>query len=88
MNIKILSDSTCDLPQDLLQKYDISLIPLTVVKNDVSYKDGVDIVPADIFAHVAAGGALCSGGRPRGIMHATAAVPYRARAGWYNSNSA
>ena len=60
MNIKILSDSTCDLPQDLLQKYDISLIPLTVVKNDVSYKDGVDIVPADIFAHVAAGGALCS----------------------------
>ena len=60
MKIKILSDSTCDLPQDLLQKYDISLIPLTVVKDGVPYKDGVDIGPGDIFAHVAAGGSLCS----------------------------
>ncbi len=60
MRIKILSDSTCDLPKEYLEKYDITLIPLTVVKNDVSFKDGVDIGPADIFAHVAAGGALCS----------------------------
>ena len=60
MKIKITADSTCDLPQELLVKYNISLIPLTVVKNDQSFKDGVDIRPADIFAHVAAGGALCS----------------------------
>ena len=60
MNIKILSDSTCDLPQELLKKYNITLVPLTVIKNDTAFKDGVDISPADIFAHVAAGGALCS----------------------------
>ena len=60
MNIKILSDSTCDLTQELLTKHNITLVPLTVVKNDQSFKDGVDIRPADIFAHVAAGGALCS----------------------------
>ena len=60
MKIKITADSTCDLPQELLEKYNISLIPLTVVKNDQSFKDGVDIHPAEIFAHVAAGGALCS----------------------------
>ena len=60
MNIKILSDSTCDLPQDLLNQYNITLAPLTVVKNDQAFKDGVDIFPSDIFAHVAAGGALCS----------------------------
>ena len=60
MNIKILSDSTCDLPRDLLDKLDVTLVPLTVIKNDTAYKDGVDITPADIFAHVAAGGALCS----------------------------
>lgn len=60
MNIKILSDSTCDLPRELLEKYDITLVPLTVIKEDVSFKDGVDISPAEIFAHVAAGGALCS----------------------------
>ena len=60
MNIKIISDSTCDLPKDLLDAYSITLFPLTVVKNDAAFKDGVDIFPADIFAHVAAGGALCS----------------------------
>ena len=60
MTIKIISDSTCDLPKDLLAEKDITLFPLVVVKDNVSYKDGVDIFPADIFAHVAAGGALCS----------------------------
>ncbi len=60
MKIKITSDSTCDLSAELLEKYDISLMPLTVVKDGVEYKDGVTITPAEIFAHVAAGGALCS----------------------------
>ena len=60
MNIKILSDSTCDLPKEILTKYDITLVPLTVVKDEKDYKDGVDIAPADIFAHVSAGGNLCS----------------------------
>ena len=60
MKIKILSDSTCDLPQALLEQYDITLAPLTVVKGNDQFKDGVTITPADIFAHVAAGGDLCS----------------------------
>ncbi len=60
MNIKILSDSTCDLSQAILDQYDISLVPLTVIKDGVEYKDGVTITPDEIFAHVAAGGDLCS----------------------------
>ena len=60
MKIKILSDSTCDLPAQLLEKYDISLVPLTVVKDGKEYKDGITITPANIFEHVAAGGELCS----------------------------
>ena len=60
MKIKILSDSTCDLSPDILEKYDITVIPLTVVKDGKSYSDGVDITTADIFAHVAAGGSLCT----------------------------
>lgn len=60
MKIKILSDSTCDLSRELLQKYDISLAPLSVIKDGTDYKDGVTITPAEIFAHVAAGGDLCS----------------------------
>ena len=60
MRIKVLSDSTCDLSQQLLQQHDITLVPLTVVKADEQFKDGITITPADIFAHVAAGGSLCS----------------------------
>ena len=60
MNIKILSDSTCDLTPELCEKYNITIIPLSVIKNGQDYKDGVTITPADIFAHVAAGGDLCS----------------------------
>lgn len=60
MKIKIISDSTCDLSMELLEKFDISIVPLTVVKNDEAFSDGVNITTDDIFAHVAAGGNLCS----------------------------
>lgn len=60
MNIKIISDSTCDLSQEILESNGISLVPLTVVKADQQFKDNITITPAEIFAHVAAGGALCS----------------------------
>lgn len=60
MKIKILSDSTCDLSPELLEKYNITVVPLIVMKDDQEYRDGVTITPADIFAHVAAGGGLCS----------------------------
>lgn len=60
MKIKILTDSTCDLPRAILDKYDITMTPLSVIKNDEVFKDGVTITPAEIFDHVASGGALCS----------------------------
>lgn len=60
MRIKITSDSTCDLSQDLLNQHDIALSLLTVVKDGQEFTDGLTITPADIFAHVASGGGLCS----------------------------
>ena len=60
MNIKIISDSTCDLSPAQIASLDITLAPLTVVKGDEQFKDGVTITPAEIFEHVANGGALCS----------------------------
>lgn len=60
MRIKVTSDSTCDLGATLLEKHDITLANLSVMKDGVAYADGITITPADIFAHVAAGGALCS----------------------------
>ena len=60
MNIKILSDSTCDLSPEQLQELNIDLARLTIIKDGQPYLDGDTIHPADIFAHVAAGGDLCS----------------------------
>ena len=60
MKIKILSDSTCDLSKELVAQNDITLVPLTVVKGDEQFKDGVTITPDVIFQHVANGGDLCS----------------------------
>ncbi len=60
MNIKILSDSTCDLSPELLAKLNVTVVPLTVIKDGQSYLDNVTITPAEIFEHVASGGQLCS----------------------------
>lgn len=60
MKIKILSDSTCDLSPEQLKEHNIDLARLTIVKGSQPFVDGDTIVPADIFAHVAAGGDLCS----------------------------
>lgn len=60
MKIKILSDSTCDLSKELLEKYDITMMPLTIIKDGKEYRDGITISTNDIFEHVAAGGDLCS----------------------------
>ena len=60
MKIKILSDSTCDLSKELIEKHNIGIVPLSVIKNGADFKDGITITPADIFEHVAKGGDLCS----------------------------
>ncbi len=47
--VKIISDSTCDLSNDLIEKYNISIIPLHIVLNDKEYKDGLEITPNEIY---------------------------------------
>ena len=51
-DIAITTDSTCDLPQELIEENEITVIPLTVLLGDSVYRDGVDIKPADIYAYV------------------------------------
>ena len=60
MRVKIIADSTCDLSPELLERCDIAITPLCVIKDGREFHDGVDITPADIFAHVDGGGELCS----------------------------
>lgn len=47
--VKIISDSTCDLSGELIDRYDISILPLHVLLGEKEYKDGVDITPEDIY---------------------------------------
>lgn len=47
--IKIFADSTCDLLKDLVQKYDIQIIPLNIVMDEKSYLDGVELTPDEIY---------------------------------------
>ena len=57
MKIAITSDSVIDLTKELLEKYDITLIPFNFLLGDEDYKDG-DITTADIFEYVNKTGVL------------------------------
>ena len=48
--VKIISDSTCDLSQELVEKYDIDILPLHILLGDAEYRDGKDISPDSIFS--------------------------------------
>ena len=48
-NIKIVADSTCDLSIDLLEAYDISVIPLMISMGDITKKDGQEVSPDEIY---------------------------------------
>ena len=52
MKIKITSDSTCDLSPELIEKYNIDILPLYVGMGDDVLKDGVEATPEDIYAFV------------------------------------
>lgn len=49
MAIKIFADSTSDLPAEIIEQYKIGIIPLYVVFEDQSYKDGVDLTTPELY---------------------------------------
>ena len=57
MKIAITSDSTIDLTKELLQEYDIKILPLQFTLGDNVYRDG-DLTNEQIFEFVNNGGAL------------------------------
>ncbi len=48
--VKIIADSTCDLSEELLKQYDITIIPLCVIMGNNTYLDGVEVKKEEIFA--------------------------------------
>ena len=54
----ISADSTCDLPQELLERFDIRIIPLTVLLGEDSYFDDANFSPDKIYEYYKASGTL------------------------------
>lgn len=47
--VKIISDSTCDLSKELIEKYNITIMPLHILLGETEYLDGETISPDDIY---------------------------------------
>lgn len=56
--VKIISDSTCDLSPELIEKYNIDIVPLYINLDGRVLRDGMDVKPEDIFASVEKTGVL------------------------------
>lgn len=54
----VTSDSTSDLTENIIDDLDIRIIPLYINVGDSTYKDGVDIIPEDIFKSFEESGTL------------------------------
>ena len=48
-NIALVTDSTCDLPQEIIEKYQIHIVPLTVHFEKDFYLDSVTITPKEFY---------------------------------------
>lgn len=49
MKIKISADSTCDLSEEIIKEYDIGIVPLYIVCDEGSFRDGIDITPDRLY---------------------------------------
>lgn len=47
--IKLFADSTCDLSDEIIKKYNIAIAPLSILINGKTYKDRIDIQPGDFY---------------------------------------
>lgn len=47
--IKIIADSTCDLSDEMLHKYNIGIAPLNIIIGETTYRDRIDITPDEFF---------------------------------------
>ncbi len=55
MGIKIITDSAADLPQEIINEYDITVLPLLVTYNDEVYEDGVTMKPEKLLSDMRGG---------------------------------
>jgi DegV family protein with EDD domain len=52
MNIRIVTDSTCDLPEEIVNQHSITVIPLAINVGEKSFLDGVDLTRSEFYAQL------------------------------------
>ena len=58
MKVKLIADSTCDLSQEIIEKYDITVLPLYVSMHDKMLRDGIEVNADEIYGYVEETGKL------------------------------
>jgi len=48
--VAIVTDNVACIPQKLVDKYGIEVVPVQVIFGDKAYRDGIDISPAEFYA--------------------------------------
>ena len=64
MTVRIVTDSTADLPQGLAAERRIEVVPLTVLFGDEQLRDGVDITPTEFYERLASASELPTSSQP------------------------
>lgn len=47
--IALITDTTSDLPQDIIEKYNIKVLPFRIIYKDREYKDKYEITPKEVY---------------------------------------
>lgn len=50
--IALVTDSTCDIPAEWRERYDITVVPLTIIFGTEQYLDGVELSAEDFYARL------------------------------------
>ncbi|MDD5704088.1 MAG: DegV family protein, partial [Dehalococcoidales bacterium] len=52
--LQIVTDSSCDLPEDLVERYNIHIVPLSVDIDGKIYRERLDLTPQEFYQKMAA----------------------------------
>jgi len=50
--IKIITDSTCDINEELLNQYDIAVVPCYIIWGDEQYRDRETLTPQEFYERI------------------------------------
>ncbi len=64
MAIKIITDSTCDIARETVERFGISVVPAYVLFGEDSFRQGIDINPTQFYARLQSSSQLPSTSQP------------------------